>query len=161
MAIGCAAAACGSKIDVFGPDETEGAGASGAGSGSGAGAFGSGNSSAGGGSTGTGVGAGSGTGGTAGSSPLPPPKDDEWCSDCARHAIESVCEPQWSACENDFACNQLLSCHESCEWTVECNAACDEIIPAAAELFLQMASCVACEACVLPCAETSLSLYCE
>ena len=59
-----------------------------------------------------------------------------------------------------FACNQLLKCHTDCEWTADCNDACDDIIPSAVPLFTEMIYCVACDVCAYACAGSSLMAYC-
>ncbi len=158
--------ACGSSVDVDPSDAGAGAGnstsnGSGAGntgtsSGSGAGDTGS-SSGSGAGNTGTSSGSGGGNTGTS-SSGGPP---GEWCSECAEGAIDGPCASAWAACNNDFACDQLLKCHKDCEWTEQCNLSCDAIIPSAVPLLKQVMSCVACVSCPGPCANSSLMMYCN
>jgi len=163
--------ACGSSIDVVGPQGGGGAGTS---SGTGAGI----SSSSGTGASSTGSSGSSGTGGTSTSSGtsttssgstststgsssgwLPPPS--EWCSDCAEPAVDGPCGWAMEACLDHFACDQLLKCHADCEWTQDCNEACDDIIPSGVPLLQDLMACVACEVCQYACAGSSLEVYCN
>jgi hypothetical protein len=110
--------------------------------------------------TGTGSGAGSGSGtassGTGGGGP-----PSEACGKCADAAVQGPCLGEYNACINNFACNQLLDCHSSCEWTSDCNAMCDAIIPSGAPLLKSLMQCVVCDACDLLCAGSTIELnYC-
>ena len=64
------------------------------------------------------------------------------------------------ACLDNFACDQLLKCHTDCEWTTDCNEACDDIIPSGVPLFHDMIHCVACEVCDYACGGSSPTAYC-
>ncbi len=158
--------ACGSSIDVVGPQGGgEPSSGSGAGSTSTSGTGGSttGSSGTGGATTSSGTSTtSSGTSSTSSGSSsgwLPPPS--EWCSDCAEPAVDGPCAWAWEACSDHFACNQLLKCHTDCEWTQECNEACDDIIPSGVPLFQDLIFCVACDLCGPPCAGSSLMVYCN
>ncbi len=61
---------------------------------------------------------------------------------------------------DNFACDQLLKCHTDCEWTTDCNEACDDIIPSGLPLFTDMIHCIACEVCSYACGGSSLMAYC-
>ncbi len=160
----------GSTDATTGSGAGTGSGSTGAGAGSGstgAGA-GSGSTGAGAGSGSTSAGAGSGSTGSNGSSSVgsgstgsggtPPSKV---CSDCAQLAIEGPCQAAFEACDNSFACTTLLDCHSKCEWTDACNQDCDEIIPSGVAMLKDLIGCIACEQCTLPCAGSTLTIYCQ
>jgi hypothetical protein len=112
--------------------------------------------------TGTATGSGSGTGtGTASSGTGGGGPPSEACGKCAEAAIQGPCADKYNACTTNFACNQLLDCHSSCEWTSECNAMCDAIIPSGAPLLKSLMQCVICDSCKLLCAGSTVDKsYC-
>ncbi len=65
------------------------------------------------------------------------------------------------ACMGSFACTTLLECHSKCEWTDACNHDCDEIIPSGVAMLKDLIGCIACEQCTLPCAGSTLTIYCQ
>lgn len=182
------ALACSSSIDLPGSTSTTGTstatgtGSTGAGAGSGTGTATTSGGGAGSGSTGTlttsgagagsgstGAGAGSGStgasvgsssagSGSTGSGGMPPSKV---CSDCAQLAVEGPCQAAFDACNGSFACTTLLDCHSKCDWTDACNQNCDEIIPSGVAMLKDLIGCIACEQCVLPCADSTLIIYCQ
>jgi hypothetical protein len=135
--------------DSSGPTTGSGSGTSGSGSGQ-SGQTGPGSSGVG--ATGVGsTGASSGSGGTP----------DSWCGDCAEGAIDNNCGPAWDQCNASFACAQLLSCYQSCEFTTDCVLDCNAIIPSGVPVMANLMVCVVCVSCSVPCANTSLTVFCN
>ncbi|MEJ7731509.1 MAG: hypothetical protein WKG00_20140 [Polyangiaceae bacterium] len=69
------------------------------------------------------------------------------CSNCA---LGSACAPEANACSGDADCIAMLDCFETCVDDV-CLDNCMNTHPTGAQLYMAMAECVFCGACVLDC----------
>jgi len=100
----------------------------------------------------------SGGSGGAGGSGTPGPE----CVKCTSEQSMNACSMQAYTCSTNPECSSLLQCHQSCNWTYDCNQSCDEQsgFGEGYQLFLSVIGCAVCNTCYNACQSSSLVQYC-
>jgi hypothetical protein len=152
-------ASCGGKVVVDGPGDGQG-GAGGTGNGQqqsssqdvGSGASGNAVVATAAPGSGPDTSVGPGTTGAGGGAP------SDQCEQCLDKVADDVCEPQIAACEDNPVCEAHLDCLESCDFTYDCEAKCNEMFPSME--WFDLVNCVVCGNCLDACFDFSLAQYC-
>ena len=80
------------------------------------------------------------------------------CATCVNAQVDGPCAMLQANCDGDPACNQLLQCMESCNWTNPCIEMC--VGPGAGSAFYSLVNCAVCSQCFGPCRNSSLIQFC-
>jgi MYXO-CTERM domain-containing protein len=83
-----------------------------------------------------------------GSGSAPPPSD---CTSCSQDAVSGgSCADEWTACENDAECQEVLACYGQCN-TATCFQQCDDAYPNGAAIYFSVNSCICNVDCASEC----------
>lgn len=77
------------------------------------------------------------------------------CGTCADCAIAGVCTPQMNACQTDQDCLALLDCLSACQ-DQTCADTCATQYPGGQQTYMNMVTCVLCQACTSSCANEAV-----
>lgn len=83
------------------------------------------------------------------------------CFECWKQTPEA-CERPVAECWDSLACTQLMDCPAACEFSPDCVAECNEIIPSGVETLTAAVQCMVCDdgPCAADCGNDWIQSYC-